>query len=132
MGIHINAHDAMDAMFLATEERGKAYVYEPMEPGLGCRNWHIDTDEPGCIVGLAVHRLGVSAEIMRTCDTGGVETLREALLKHDVTMTDAAVKVFKIAQVVQDNRGPWGAAVAAASQTMDIFRIVETGAMDDE
>lgn len=122
--VTITAADAISAMQKCVEERGFNYVYRKIDDGKPCLNWHEETDEPGCIVGMALYKLGVPAEILRANDVGPAgqwqDMLREVNLKdygcefNHFRITRNATTLFTIAQVAQDNGAPWGAALETA------------------
>jgi hypothetical protein len=119
--MHITFQDAHRAVKEAVKAKGEDYVYmnptsaEPDAPG-PCSYVHGDT--PGCIVGHALHNLGVSIDLLRAMDCSDepiIDTAYELeLVPAGVTMTEKAIQFFTAAQMHQDMRARWGEALRAA------------------
>jgi hypothetical protein len=113
---HITTEDALRALEEAVAEKGEDYVYPLSNTAadLCAYTEFNDRDElvPSCLVGNALHRLGVPLEAMAQFNTGhGPKSLAEELgLDGD----RAAWLAFRDAQAIQDDGGTWGAALAKA------------------
>lgn len=110
---------ALEALNAAVDEKGDDYVYQ----GEGTFCAYVASDEPSCIVGNALHRLGVSIPTlvkMDKCAIGGaVITSRkvlEVLEDSGFTLDDDAVILLSTAQTLQDDEVPWGKAVRVACE----------------
>lgn len=110
---------ALEALNAAVEEKGDDYVYE----GEGTFCAYVASGEPSCIVGNALHRLGVSIPTlveMDRCAIGGAvissPKVLEVLEDSGFDLDYEAVMLFSTAQVLQDDEVPWGDAVRAARE----------------
>lgn len=110
---------ALEALNAAVEEKGADYVYE----GEGTFCAYVAFDEPSCIVGNALHRLGVSIPTlvkMDKCAIGGAvissPKVLDVLEDSGFILDDEAVMLLSTAQVLQDDDVPWGDAVRAARE----------------
>src|SRR5688500_5383067 len=52
---------------VASKPPGHCYVRAT--GATGCSYWHSDTEEPGCIVGVLMYKLGVPVETLKMCDS---------------------------------------------------------------
>lgn len=100
----------------AVAERGEDYIYPKKnvgsEVGGGCRNWHPETDSPGCIIGLiAYYILGEKAK--QVCVSEGMlYAVSITLFKTlDISMSDEVSNYLSEIQSAQDNDIPWGRAI---------------------
>ena len=87
-----------------------------------CLNFH--GKEPGCIVGHVLHRLGVTSERASVLGVQGSASAYDACVQLNVedfewTFTSGAWCVLTEAQAHQDNRHPWGEALAKAEHYFD-------------
>lgn len=133
--ITANASDALRGLRHAVDLKGRDYIYEAPDPDVPtCVYAWRDPDThqlvPSCVVGHALHHLGVPLNLMYEC--GNEEQVHSLvdrlLLKLGVeVVTPAALECFREAQRVQDaaldgfdtegNRiedCSWGAALDAA------------------
>jgi hypothetical protein len=110
--MRINRRAALNALRQCVDERGGFYVYESTV----CRNWERDTDQPGCIVGLALFKLGVPRAFLKdeSHETMSIRALVPYLKGTGITLSKPAIRAFWIAQILQDRRATWGDAVVAA------------------
>lgn len=111
MTIFVDTQVALDAMSQCVAERGASYIYTPVHPGM-CVYWHggPTEGEPGCLVGMALFKLGVPAEVLDECNTFGITTLAEELAFNEIaTITTPAIDMFRDAQNWQDKEESWGA-----------------------
>lgn len=72
------------------------------------------SDEPGCIIGWALHDLGWSLEDLRTLDdrlNAGIRYIAESIVPG---VDGGTVDWLEIVQDNQDNGGKWGVSVARA------------------
>lgn len=118
---------ALEALNAAVDEKGDDYVYQ----GEGTFCAYVASDEPSCIVGNALHRLGVSIPTLAKMDKcaigGAVITSRkvlEVLEDSGFTLDDDAVILLSTAQTLQDDNVPWGVAVRAAREESVEWRVI--------
>lgn len=103
----IGAGDALEALRAVVTDKGTDYIYRnpPGDPDLKrCVNaWEVDgVLKPLCIVGCALHHLGVPVELLAQRPSFGVYMLADYLGRHGYTITPGACAVFRAAQAVQD------------------------------
>lgn len=113
--IEIDYAAAMRAMREAVNEFGENYVYENSgEPG---QCVYVLNGAPSCLVGHALHKLGVSLEFLREMDDGSEELAGSvpassvALVlggRHIANITEKARMAFMEAQGMQDEGNEWG------------------------
>lgn len=110
---------ALEALNAAVDEKGDDYVYE----GEGTFCAYVANGEPSCIVGNALHRLGVSIPTlaeMDYCAIGGAvitsPKVLEVLEYRGFTLDYDAVMLLSAAQTLQDDQVPWGDAVRVARE----------------
>lgn len=104
----VTGDDAINALRHVVAEKGPAHVYTPPVPKqTSCVYvWEIDGElKPQCIVGCALHYLGVPLEAM----SGDVLNYTSACglarkLRYDgrYVIHQRAVEIFRAAQIVQD------------------------------
>lgn len=115
------ADEAPDKVYSAGDN-GKNNTSAP-----ACLYWHPVEDEPGCIVGTALHRAGASKAAIQSLDAtkGGtsIGSIRSALEDIGVHLTQEAVAIFHAAQAVQDGRLTWGQALAKAKVVAEARRV---------
>jgi hypothetical protein len=120
--MHITRIAALDAMGWAVEQRGEGYVDERAAYG-SCR--YVLARQPSCLVGMALHHLGVDLDLLSSMDAFGLDPEagrdpaisadgRPYLEENGVTMDDQALGVFKQAQIEQDKGNTWGTALEVA------------------
>ena len=98
---HITTADALRALEEAVAEKGEDYRYDVTD---GCV--YVEGDQPSCIAGNALARLGVPIEDMLRFNAGwGVTSLAREL---DLSIDDRARAALDIAQELQDEGAPWG------------------------
>lgn len=99
------------AMEAAVAERGADYVYTYTKNIFNRCEYTEEDGAPGCIIGLALAKLGYTGENTRTlaygCGLGAVQALLR-LGVHDERLRAAA----ELAQRAQDGGEDWGAALA--------------------
>lgn len=139
MTIEINAARALNLLEDAVAERGEEYKYDheaakerrstgdwPQYGGPSCFYWH--GESVGCIAGLALSKAGVPDETLDGMDHAvlneeasgtSIGSLVKWLAAHDVTLSDAAVSVIRVAQESQDNNSTWGQALSEAAALRD-------------
>ena len=118
---------ALEALNAAVEEKGADYVYE----GEGTFCAYVASDQPSCIVGNALHRLGVSIPTlveMDHCTVGGEaissRKILEVLEGSGFILDNDAVMFLATAQVLQDAEIPWGDAVRMAREEPVEWRVI--------
>lgn len=104
---------------LAAERPG--YVYSPGEYE-SC-SYVTGEDGQGCIIGQAVQRLGVPAELLEALEDKaagglGVKSLLSTLLGDEEAFSPAGSWLASV-QARQDASAPWGAAVATTDTYLD-------------
>lgn len=129
MTIEIDRDTALRELRAVVEEYGEGYRYvdefgrEGGEDSAQCQYLH--GDEPGCIVGHVLHRLGVSADTLFAFDhasaggdSQGIRTLASqgALTAHGLVLTLDALDALDFAQDAQDSGYTWGDALARAER----------------
>lgn len=117
----ITYQDALAALRAAVHERGANYVYRPVD-GLDQCVYRTEDNQPSCIVGNALVRLGVPVEDLPS--PHGIQKNAKALLGHGpgkldvplrgVNATVSAANLFDLVQIEQDGGTTWGKAVELA------------------
>ena len=119
--LHITYDMALEALKAAVEEKGEDFVYEKPDDAATCAYLHVDENGdmtvPGCGVGNALLRLGVSAKFLEDYNEGyGVGHLvRDADGRSQFTIDKKALALFFQFQTVQDNKGSWSLALSLAT-----------------
>ena len=110
---------ALEALNAAVDEKGSDYVYK----GGGTFCAYQEFGEPSCIVGNALHCLGVPIRTLAEMDqcsfAGSVISSRKVLdILEDsgFVLDDDAVMLLTAAQVLQDDAVSWGDAVRVARE----------------
>jgi hypothetical protein len=111
--IEIDTESALRALDECVAERGADYTYKPAYGA--CFYWDSKTNSPDCLIGMALHKLGVSADILIYGDTLTFY-LFAGRLRHSgiAVITNDAIAVLRRAQAEQDCGKPWGYAVEQA------------------
>jgi hypothetical protein len=119
----ITREAAIASLRKAVEKNGADFIY--FQPaGRACS--YSENGEPSCIVGHVIADLAPELfEKFRaseeTDNSGGSFTInnapRELRAEVEDTFTAAALRTLRYAQMLQDERGTWGAALAAAEAT---------------
>ena len=123
----ITFYMALEALNAAVDEKGSDYVYE----GGRMSRTYVAYDEPSCIVGNALHRLGVSISTLtemdrRTIDGAAISSRKvlEVLEGSGFILDNDAVMLLATAQVMQDAEIPWGDAVREAREEPVEWRVI--------
>lgn len=105
--IEVTNEQVTQAIVAVVGFAGRDYVY-PTYDGSGC--FYVYNDEPSCLVGRVLHRLGADIQDLRACDElGGIN---DAVLERvDIQMSKAAQTALRYAQGAQDQRKTWGHAL---------------------
>lgn len=118
---------ALEALNAAVDEKGSDYVYG----GGRMSRTYAAYDEPSCIVGNALHRLGVSISTLtemdrRTIDGAAISSRKvlEVLEGSGFILDNDAVMLLATAQVLQDAEIPWGDAVRMAREEPVEWRVI--------
>ncbi|MFE2075215.1 hypothetical protein [Streptomyces misionensis] len=105
---------------VVSENPEKVYKAPPAMPGAedgSCFYVHVDEDgqeEPGCIVGTVLHRLGVPlAELKEKEGLGSTAAVRGLALRPSLSLT--TVGVLRDIQMRQDRGASWGEAYTGAT-----------------
>lgn len=127
--IKIDADRAASLLMQAVKERGHDFVYERVSPGATCLYVHDRTRmidgqtqnvpesewTPGCIVGLVLKTAGIALSDMAFCEGKSSSELINILTHQGkIQVSDAARRIFTVAQTAQDDGQTWGYAVMAA------------------
>ena len=117
----------LEALNAVVDEKGGDYVYE----GGRMSRTYAAYDEPSCIVGNALHRLGVSISTLvemdrRTIDGAAISSrnVLEVLEGSGFILDNDAVMLLATAQVLQDAEIPWGDAVRMAREEPVEWRVI--------
>lgn len=117
----------LEALNAAVDEKGSDYVYE----GGRMSRTYVAYDEPSCIVGNALHRLGVSISTLtemdrRTIDGAAISSRKvlDVLEGSGFILDNDAVMLLATAQVLQDAEIPWGDAVRMAREEPVEWRVI--------
>lgn len=117
----------LEALNAVVDEKGGDYVYE----GGRMSRTYVAYDEPSCIVGTALHRLGVSISTLtemdrRTIDGAAISSrnVLEVLEGSGFILDNDAVMLLATAQVLQDAEIPWGDAVRMAREEPVEWRVI--------
>lgn len=131
MTVRINADRAIELLREAVTERGNDFVYSPPGRTTVCKYVHVDgEDVAGCGVGLALHKGGVSLDVLKTLDGIGASSgisawgVNNKLRDGDVELTEDAASVLRSFQTRQDMRESWGVALRAAEITYQRYLAV--------
>lgn len=120
--ILIDAEIALRTLDECVKERGPDYKYRAVAGGSRakqCLYWHPD-NTPGCIVGLALYKLGVPKEHLVRWNHCAIGLALKDMNATGITnSTLLAELIFQAAQVDQDNGAPWGEAVAHARRNYE-------------
>lgn len=119
--VTITKEDALRALREAVAEKGAEYVYELENDLDSCK--YVKDGEASCLVGNALHRLGVPIEVLTELDyaylgntsaTIDQTAALDVLMAHSVTLSSEAVTALQNAQRSQDRTDTWGKALRAA------------------
>jgi hypothetical protein len=115
----IDVDDAIRLLEAEVEKAGVAYVYEPPKRDGDwdaiCR-YEFD-GQPSCLVGRCYVAAGATAEDLENLDLrnfGSGISADEVRSLGSLTITEDAAEVFRRAQEYQDDRIPYGVALAEA------------------
>ncbi len=106
----------MATLQAVVDEAGHDFRYD-MRPdtfaGMGTACFYVnpETNEPDCIVGRVLYRLGVPLDVLRTNDLAGNPTCtvgRFSLEGSPVQLDDRILGLLRAAQQTQDRHAPWG------------------------
>lgn len=112
MTIHITLPDALRALREAVEEKGWDYEYPDAFRDEDSNCMYVVDDAPACIVGNALHRLGVPVEELAKNNTLNFR-YREL---NGVGISGQARMALNRAQRKQDGYGTWGDALRASEE----------------
>jgi len=116
---------AIELAFLVVKEKGVDHVYSPPNAGGSCFNWHIQTDEPGCIVGHILYRFGVPKE-----NLNGAYITAPAF-NFSYLFASPKVNAFLTGlQWRQDDRDTWGQALTGALKDILGIKDANPGVQD--
>lgn len=89
------------------------YVYistAQLHANSGCLYWHSVQEEPGCLIGQLMHRLGVPREVLMACDSDnqvGSSIIKQADFKLKGLFAPDAVAILQHIQSQQDDYKTW-------------------------
>ena len=144
MSIVIDRQDAITALDQAVEVKGADHVQDACVYVEGLVDSRVDREirpTVGCIVGTAVAALVGETEAIRifagtfeemqpdVCDTPlrveandvGLRTVRQHLANNGIVLTEAAFRVWMLAQNQQDQGRPWGRVVESVKEGLYPF-----------
>jgi hypothetical protein len=138
MTVHIDLAKAQSLVAECIAERGEDYVYE--KEGSTCKYVHnvgqvmgeneFDYEDdftdatPGCLVGLALSKVGVPLEFMggsRNMD-GSMDLMKAVADAGYITFTEQADAFLANCQSSQDGGAPWGTVLEPASKGKQLDR----------
>lgn len=122
---HLTYDTVLNALEKAVADRGAGYVYLPRVHGTGtsCLYWHKDEEAPGCLVGTALHHLGLSGEVLD--DFGPVNfnsLLKYPHFQNHLTVDPDAARLLATVQIYQDRQVPWGRALKQAVADVNVAK----------
>lgn len=120
MTLVVTQEAAMDALRDAVAEKGAEYVYPENEKiGISCS--YVWDGRPSCIVGNALHRLGVSLDILGRFEMTTAASVLDSLRYRKILVVDTETRqAYDEAQTAQDDGRPWGEALAAAEESLPV------------
>lgn len=95
---------------VAAEQPEKVYK-SPAGAGGSC--FYVHGNEPGCIVGHALHRLGVPLETLKEHESDAARAPLNDLFPE---VTEGAMDLVDSVQYLQDRGEPWGEAIKALDE----------------
>lgn len=120
------------AMEAVVQERGPDWVYPLGEPGWvladdlmsasgGCRYVRTDADEPGCIIGAALHKMGVPLHQLRPWEGQSVAAV---IPEIEITLnighaSENLMDAADWAQTRQDLGATWGEALEKFKEVLN-------------
>lgn len=119
--IKIDADRAIE--LLRAEVAGNEdFVYGSLDPKYHRTCFYEKDGKACCLIAKVLHTAGVTVEELRTmdtyinqdCDTDILTLYSHDLLPQNLALSDKAVRIFSIAQQVQDKRDPWSVALQRA------------------
>jgi hypothetical protein len=125
---------ALDALREVVQEAGSRHMDPNAGKSGGCKYVAIDDkDKPECIIGRALHHLGVEISVLREMDCS-LEPVIEVggssvLSNHDVTMDPGARVLFTAAQTAQDKSEMWGDALEKVEDRAHIMGLPAIGGL---
>lgn len=118
----IEVPEALELLERAVQEKGADYIDPSAVKANGCE-YATDDGLPSCIVGHVFYYLGVdpskvnNGSVRVVIDNGGIVALSGEYIDDSPTFSYGAVSVLQEAQIVQDTKGTWGAALAEAKRS---------------
>jgi hypothetical protein len=127
--VHITEENMLDTLRGIIEERGENYVYEGSDESDSCLYVHQVNGDlvPGCLVGTALHRLGVPLQTMTWHEGASAHGLLRRLTKIGVIEGGADHIAFALneAQAYQDKGSSWGYALRIYERRMHELKFEE-------
>jgi hypothetical protein len=132
--MYLTYENALEVLQKAVADRGAEFVYTKrsalIDDGKGgytvnysCLYWHSDEEAPGCLVGLALHKLGVSGEALARFGAFAINRLAEDRPSlGGVVPSPDALHLLSTVQAYQDRGAPWGEALIRAVQLVEARR----------
>lgn len=126
-GVDLSYPVAHDLLKDIVREFGEDHTYSNpatlLDTGTnGCDYWHDDEDKPGCLIGHALHRLGVPGDWLHGQEGSNAETLLNMLRANYLWNIDQdSTRLFTVAQARQDALDPWGVALKDATMHVDTW-----------
>lgn len=114
--IKVTEAQVRQALAEAVAEKGDDYVYTNPEgesaKGSAASCYYVHGDVPGCLVGNALHRLGVPLWALEARELRGAYSVAKEVI--DVTDDRGTYTMLGSVQDAQDNGAMWGDALAYA------------------
>jgi hypothetical protein len=114
--IKVTEAQVKTALIEAVAEKGDDYVYTNPDgesaTGAAASCYYVHGDKPGCLVGNALHRLGVPLSALEAHEMRGAYSVAKELI--DVTDSSSTFTMLAEVQDSQDNGAMWGDALAYA------------------
>jgi hypothetical protein len=110
--IEITQEKFMSALRDAVAEKGDGYVYSRLD-GYAGMCLYVHDDGPGCIMGNALHRMGVSLEFLSSAEGEGITSVLEYLYCRGIIGDYSTLDLERLSsiQAAQDCGSTWGKAV---------------------
>lgn len=117
----VNASEIRGIFAELLAEFGENYVYIKRR-GSACLNWHKDENNPGCIIGWVMRKLGASDDLLASNLACGSNRLAAYVgEEQNLNFTPGALDLMAEVQELQDIEVPWGEAVRQGSSRASTY-----------
>jgi hypothetical protein len=123
--IQLSLARAKELLTEAVAEKGDDYVYTTPDGKQGTEEYqpvclYVHGDRPGCIVGHALHKAGVTLAVLSYEERNDASGVLRSLRSADVLdCEDGVSQLFQDVQSLQDRGVPWGQAVQQSLAELD-------------